>query len=636
MPTPVAAPPKYLDPAVPPKVSYCIPTALRDEQIKIALRKVKGRIAGPAAVQRRSEPIAVVCFGPSLNDTWDQVRRFKRVISCSGSHKFLIEHGIVPTWHVEVDPRPHKIALLGTPHPDVEYLIASACHPRFFDHLAGFKVKLWHVFDSAEEGLRILPPGEWALRGGSSVGLRAMTIARCLGFTDLHIFGMDGCEGASGKHAAVHPNQPKGHSLTMYDGVEYRTTPSLLACALETFPELDKMPDVRATFYGEGLVQAMARKYVPKPIPAEEALLGFAKPELISPAHRAANRELHETEPAYGSFSAKHADLILRLYRTLKADSVLDYGSGKGALARALPMPIWEYDPAIPGKEETPRPADIVVCIDVLEHVEPDRLDFVLDDLRRCAKRVGVFIVHSGAAQKVYPDGRNTHLIQRPLDWWKDQLGRFFAIGKARQILVSDKPRSWDGKPHYEYHFIVGPKPLQPAKPLRRWDVLEALVLQHGWRRGVEVGVKDGPTFLHLLGHCPLLHLTGVDLFEPRPGIEREGGESFLEANLPWHEKRLRQVVATKHADHAAIIKGDSVTVAATFADASLDFAFIDADHREAAVRADILAWRPKIKPGGMLLGHDAQPKFPGVLAAINALCPGWVKYADSVWGVRC
>lgn len=35
------------------------------------------------------------------------------------------------------------------------------------------------------------------------------------------------------------------------------------------------------------------------------------------------------------------------------------------------------------------------------------------------------------------------------------------------------------------------------------------------------------------------------------------------------------------------------------------DMVFIDADHTEAAVRADLLAWRKHVKPGGVLCGHD-------------------------------
>jgi len=48
-----------------------------------------------------------------------------------------------------------------------------------------------------------------------------------------------------------------------------------------------------------------------------------------------------------------------------------------------------------------------------------------------------------------------------------------------------------------------------------------------------------------------------------------------------------------------------SVAAATLFANGTLDFVFIDADHTSAAVQADIAAWRPKIRTGGILAGHD-------------------------------
>jgi hypothetical protein len=59
-----------------------------------------------------------------------------------------------------------------------------------------------------------------------------------------------------------------------------------------------------------------------------------------------------------------------------------------------------------------------VVCTDVLEHVEPEYLDSVLDELQRVTRNVGFFVVHTGAAMNHLPDGRNAHLIQQPPEWW--------------------------------------------------------------------------------------------------------------------------------------------------------------------------------------------------------------------------
>jgi hypothetical protein len=439
---------KTLDVNEKQNVTYCIPLWLRDEQIRLAIQRVKNRIEpGPD----RDEPCAVVCFGPSLNDTWEQLRDFKYIFTCSGAHRFLVERGIIPTWHVEVDPRAHKCALIGPPQSNTEYLIASTCHPAVFDHLEGHNVRLWHVFDAQEDAIRTLPHGEWAITGGASVGLRTMTLARFYGFKDLHVFGMDGCEGETGKHAAEHPNQPKGHSVCDYDGKTYRTTPSMLECARQTWHELDQMPDVEATFYGEGLVQAMAKNYVRKEIPKGTAIVGFTKPTLISAEYAELNARLHRDNLAYGVGGGKHAPIVLQLTEALKTKSVLDYGCGKGYLAKELPFPIWEYDPAIPTKAESPRPADLVVCTDVLEHIEPDHLTYVLGDLQRCVKQVGYFVIHTGPAAKTLPDGRNTHLIQEGEAFWRAELSKFFQIGQIKQKGP-------------ELHILVGPKAIKKKK----------------------------------------------------------------------------------------------------------------------------------------------------------------------------
>jgi len=485
-----------LDLAVKQKTVYAIPLWLRDEQIRVNLAKVPGRIAQAHA--RRTEPIAIVCYGPSLNDTWEQIRRFPVVITCSGAHRFLIDRGIIPTYHLDVDPRKHKALLIGEPHPDVEYLMASTCHPAVFDHLQGFTVKLWHIFDSAEEGLRILPPGEWALTGGPGAGLRAMTVARFLGFTDQHIFGMDGSDGPTGKHAAAHPLQAKKRQPVIVDGITFYTTPSFLECAKATFPELDAMPDVHATFYGEGLVQQLAKSYVPQP--RATVSLAFSKPELISATAKDLNAQLHRDNLHFGVGGGKHAPTVLNLATALKTTSILDYGCGKGYLAKALPFPIWEYDPAIPGKDAAPRPADIVICTDVLEHVEDGKVQYVLGDIRRCLQRTGYFVIHLGPAGKTYADGRNTHLTQRGQTWWEGKLGKFFDVAKVFRKGA-------------ELHVVVGPlrQPTVRTPPLLSFERLTVIREPYAVARATRV--LEPSLYATLAGSFP-----SVDLFQGTSG----------------------------------------------------------------------------------------------------------------------
>lgn len=425
-------------------VKYAVPIWQRDRQIQYAISKIKERVQ--PSEDRIEDPIAIVGYGPSLKYTWEKIKDFKHIITCSGAHKFLIDKGIIPTYHVEVDPRDHKVKLLGEPHKDVQYLIASTCHPKYFDYLENYNIKLWHIFDSTDEGVSMLPPGEWAITGGCDAGLRAVTMAGFLGFRNLHIFGLDGSFEDGKRHADYHPNNL--YSLEAeFNGKTYHTTPGMLEASRQTMRELDLLPNIKVTFYGEGLTQHMYREHIKKErVPTKlDNIIGFQKPLLITPEYAELNKQLHEQNAVYGIGGGKYAETVIKLTETLNTKLVLDYGCGKGYLAKSLPFPIWEYDPAIPGKEDTPRPADIVMCTDVLEHIEPELIHEVLSDLRRCVKLVGYFVINTGPASKTLPDGRNTHLLQREQVWWHSVLKEYFEIGR----ITKSGP---------ELHIIVGPK----------------------------------------------------------------------------------------------------------------------------------------------------------------------------------
>jgi len=153
---------------------------------------------------------------------------------------------------------------------------------------------------------------------------------------------------------------------------------------------------------------------------------------LISPEYVALNAEHHRIVQSYGAIGGNSANLVY-LADQMRTRDILDYGCGKGNLARHMPWPIKEYDPAIPGKNAAPEPADIVICRDVLEHVEPECLNAVLADLSRCVKRIGLFSTVTGPSWDVLPDGRNAHLIQRPWEWWKEKLSAHFSVGGGQE-----------------------------------------------------------------------------------------------------------------------------------------------------------------------------------------------------------
>lgn len=124
--------------------------------------------------------------------------------------------------------------------------------------------------------------------------------------------------------------------------------------------------------------------------------------------------------------------------------TVLDYGCGKGALKRALGVPIAEYDPAVAEHAAAPSGANLVVCSDVLEHVEPDCLDAVLDHLQALTLRVGYFVIATRKAKKQLADGRNAHLIVEPGKWWMRKLEQRFEVRQisddGRELIVEVMP----------------------------------------------------------------------------------------------------------------------------------------------------------------------------------------------------
>jgi hypothetical protein len=156
--------------------------------------------------------------------------------------------------------------------------------------------------------------------------------------------------------------------------------------------------------------------------------------QTISAGSRAAQARLHADHADYGMASVHFAPLVAQVVRANKVRQVLDYGAGKGRLAGALQGQLKEkvsvipYDPAIEAWSATPQPAEMVACIDVLEHIEPDYLDAVLDDLKRVTQRIAVFTISTGPAKRILPDGRNAHLIQEPAAWWLPRLMARFEL----------------------------------------------------------------------------------------------------------------------------------------------------------------------------------------------------------------
>lgn len=114
------------------------------------------------------------------------------------------------------------------------------------------------------------------------------------------------------------------------------------------------------------------------------------------------------------------------------------------------------------------------------------------------------------------------------------------------------------------------------------------------------------------------------------------------EANQPEHEAIVREhggsiraafesnLVRCGISGSVAVIEGQSVASARNVADGSLAFAFIDAAHDYDSVRADLAAWLPKARPGGILAGHDIL--YEPVKRAVADALADRAKISNPVW----
>jgi len=177
---------------------------------------------------------------------------------------------------------------------------------------------------------------------------------------------------------------------------------------------------------------------------------------LITEEYRKLNEQMHTEKKAYGTSGVKLAGYVKNVADKLGTTDILDYGCGKGTLAANLPFDIHQYDPCVPEHARTPEPADIVICSDVLEHIEPDCLLDVLDDLYRVTKQSILLVIHHGPAKKHLPDGRNAHLIQEDEQFWLTLIMQRFVV---RMFHCEQVKHDEDEKIVLEYRIVAEPRP---------------------------------------------------------------------------------------------------------------------------------------------------------------------------------
>ncbi len=145
------------------------------------------------------------------------------------------------------------------------------------------------------------------------------------------------------------------------------------------------------------------------------------------------------------------------------------------------------------------------------------------------------------------------------------------------------------------------------------------------FRNYVELGVHTGASIAFLAQRLEEtgrpFDLFGVDLWQWH---DTEGEDPFNVMMARFDSLGINCVRP---------IRMSTLKAAEMWPDQSVDFVFIDASHDYESVKADIIAWRPKIKPGGIISGHDYGEPC-GVQQAVDELVPG-ASITGTVWWKR-
>ena len=144
------------------------------------------------------------------------------------------------------------------------------------------------------------------------------------------------------------------------------------------------------------------------------------------------------------------------------------------------------------------------------------------------------------------------------------------------------------------------------SKPNRKY-FLRHLIETNNYTTMCEVGVRDGRTTFYLLDNIPKLTIYGID----------------LDTTLFYNDE-----VNKKYKDRLIPIQGKSGSVSHKVPE--VDLIFIDADHSYNGCSIDIKAYTPKVKPSGILSGHDID--FPGVNRAVRELVKTYDVGPNNVW----
>ena len=204
---------------------------------------------------------------------------------------------------------------------------------------------------------------------------------------------------------------------------------------------------------------------------------------------------------------------------------------------------------------------------------------------------------------------------------WNRELEEYIALFGEHGYQLTDiyskpcdhyaKNPAWDRMNNRNVHLLR----FEIPRPGHRAELANALVEGSA---AVEVGVWEG------VFSRSLLSIGKGTVYSVDPWAMLPEYKDFTDSTPDEWEARHERVKAllVPYGPRSVILRTTSHGCRNSFADGSLDLVYLDANHVYEAITEDIALWWPKVKPGGVLAGHDftTNPTC-GVELAVNEFC---------------
>ena len=573
-----------------------------------------------------------------------------KVFALNGVTPALGEVGVVPDYFVLLDAREDNLRFV---HADnrTHNLIASQCPSCIFDELEGFDVTLWHP---RVEGIEdYVGSGQYALiGGGSTVGLNAMCIAYAMGYRTLHLYGFDSSYAPTGEgHAYAQSQNDNDERDTLHvAGQTFIAAPWMSRQAMEFQTIASRLADDDTVIHvhGSGLLPAVAK--------AMAAGYAHERPAQGPVAFVCVNvgtkYPMRYVSTVYDMVRQNTHGMPFDFYCI--TDRPDDLPEGVIYVPHDLALPGWWQKVRLFSKDMPWKIGTRIVYLDLDVAITANltlliNTPGIISDWNWNTFNSSVMVWDHGEHAAIWerfspeiipisgrivpenclpagtPNGGDqewiTEVIQESGDVWpvfspevcvsyRDKATESIPPGavvvvfhgdpKPHEVLNGWVPYTW--RKFSKYISLEGvPEIAADERAIAIYDRLP-----EGELVGAEIGVFYGELSERLLRTKPGLKLHLVDSWGDYDDTLLESGDFHATMSNASQERacsHTREAMA-QFKDRAVIHKAKSQE-AAKMIDGLLDFVFIDADHSYEGCKADIEAWAPKVRPGGLLCGHD-------------------------------